>query len=125
MSLFLLDTNLPANSETDRQLTARLYSNDLDVRMSQEIILGVGGVRALRRLGYDPQVWHMNEGHSAFLALERALELVHPAKPLRRPAKLSAKQTCSPPTRRFQPGMTNSRCGWLINIFPRNGRSWG
>ena len=76
VSLFLLDSNLDANSETDRQLTARLYSNDPDVRMSQEILLGVGGVRALRRLGYDPQVWHMNEGHSAFLALERALELV-------------------------------------------------
>lgn len=76
VSLFLLDSNLDINSETDRQLTARLYSNDPDVRMSQEILLGVGGVRALRRLGYDPQVWHMNEGHSAFLALERSLELV-------------------------------------------------
>ena len=74
--LFLLDTNLEVNSEADRQLTARLYSNDLEVRISQEILLGMGGVRALRRLGYQPQVWHMNEGHSAFLALERILELV-------------------------------------------------
>lgn len=76
VSLYLLDTNLPSNSEADRQLTARLYSNDLEVRISQEILLGMGGVRALRQLGIDPQVWHMNEGHSAFLALERILELV-------------------------------------------------
>src|SRR3990172_5085532 len=77
IALYLLDTNLPANSDGDRQLTARLYSNDLEVRISQEILLGMGGVRALRRLGIDPTVWHMNEGHSAFLALERTLELVH------------------------------------------------
>ena len=77
ISLYLLDTNLPANSDADKQLTARLYSNDLEVRISQEIMLGMGGVRALRRLGIEPTVWHMNEGHSAFLALERTLELVH------------------------------------------------
>lgn len=76
VSLYLLDTNLPSNSEADRQLTARLYSNDLEIRISQEIMLGMGGVRALRKLGIDPQVWHMNEGHSAFLALERILEKV-------------------------------------------------
>jgi starch phosphorylase len=80
ISLFLLDTNLDVNTEVDRQLTARLYSNDQDVRISQEILLGMGGVRALRRLGYDAKVWHMNEGHSAFLALERALELVRTGK---------------------------------------------
>ena len=80
ISLFLLDSNLDFNSEVDRQLTARLYSNDLDVRVSQEILLGMGGVRALRRLGYAPSVWHMNEGHSAFLAVERALELVRQGK---------------------------------------------
>lgn len=81
VSLFLLDSNLPINSDSDRQLTARLYSNDLEVRISQEILLGMGGVRALRQLGYQPQVWHMNEGHSAFLAVERALELVRMGKP--------------------------------------------
>jgi len=80
VSLFLLDTNLPANSDQDRQLTARLYSNDLEVRISQEIMLGMGGVRALRALGINPSVWHMNEGHSAFLALERTLEMVREEK---------------------------------------------
>jgi starch phosphorylase len=74
--LYLLDTNVEQNSEEDRLLTARLYSSDLELRISQEIILGVGGVRALRKLGYHPQGWHMNEGHSAFLGLERARELV-------------------------------------------------
>jgi starch phosphorylase len=74
--LFLLDTDIDENSPTDRQLTARLYSSDLEVRISQEILLGMGGVRALTLLGYNPDVWHMNEGHSAFLALERIRELM-------------------------------------------------
>ena len=74
--LFLLDTDIDGNSASDRELTARLYSNDLDLRISQETILGVGGVRALRTLGYNPSEWHMNEGHSAFMNLERARELV-------------------------------------------------
>ncbi|MEW6568033.1 MAG: alpha-glucan family phosphorylase [Chloroflexota bacterium] len=74
--LFLLDTDVEVNQPSDRGLTARLYISDLEMRVSQEIILGIGGVRALRALGYNPAVWHMNEGHSAFLALERARELV-------------------------------------------------
>ncbi len=74
--LYLLDTNLEENNPQDRQLNARLYSNDLETRISQELMLGTGGVKALRRLGYSPNVWHMNEGHSAFLILERVRELV-------------------------------------------------
>ncbi len=74
--LYLLDTNVEGNSEEDQELTSRLYSSDLDLRISQEIILGIGGVRALRHLGHSPAVWHMNEGHSAFLALERVRELI-------------------------------------------------
>ena len=74
--LYLLDTNVESNTEADRNLTARLYSSDLDLRISQEIILGIGGVRALRVLGYNPSVWHMNEGHSAFLSFERIREIV-------------------------------------------------
>jgi glycogen phosphorylase len=76
VKLYLLDTNVDTNSAMDRTLTARLYSNDLEVRISQEILLGIGGVKALRLLGYSPDVWHMNEGHSAFLALERLREMV-------------------------------------------------
>jgi starch phosphorylase len=69
--LYLLDSDVDINQPNDRQLTARLYSSDLDVRISQEILLGIGGVKALRLLGLEPSVWHMNEGHSAFLTLER------------------------------------------------------
>jgi len=74
--LYLLDSNISANSESDRSLTARLYWSDPDLRVMQEVLLGIGGVRALRALGYNPSVWHMNEGHAAFLILERAHELV-------------------------------------------------
>jgi glycogen phosphorylase len=74
--LYLLDSNVEGNSPADRELTSRLYISDLDMRLSQEIILGIGGVRALRVLGYNPRVWHLNEGHSGFLNLERAREMV-------------------------------------------------
>lgn len=74
--LYLLDSDVEGNSVSDRELTARLYTSDLESRISQEIILGMGGVRALRGLGYNPSVWHLNEGHSAFLNLERAREMI-------------------------------------------------
>jgi len=74
--LYLLDSDVEGNSPADRELTSRLYISDLDSRISQEIILGIGGVRALRALGYNPDVWHMNEGHSAFMVLERIREMV-------------------------------------------------
>lgn len=73
--LFLLDTNLPDNSAEDQRLTDRLYGGDLDVRIRQEILLGIGGMRALEALNLAPAVCHMNEGHSAFLALERIRRL--------------------------------------------------
>ena len=69
--LYLLDTNLESNSPEDRLITAQLYFGDKEMRMIQEILLGIGGVRALRALGIIPNVCHMNEGHAAFLALER------------------------------------------------------
>src|SRR5438094_10380073 len=69
--LYLLDTDTPENSAEDRLITAELYGGDLEMRMRQEIILGIGGVKALSALGIQPDVFHMNEGHSAFLALER------------------------------------------------------
>ncbi|MGH2593161.1 MAG: alpha-glucan family phosphorylase [Anaerolineae bacterium] len=74
--LFLIDTHVDTNDPLDQSLAARLYYSDLERRLQQEIILGIGGVRALRTLGYSPVVWHMNEGHSAFLTLERAAEAV-------------------------------------------------
>ncbi|NBO92620.1 MAG: glycosyltransferase family 1 protein [Planctomycetia bacterium] len=74
--LYLLDTNIPQNSADDRSITARLYGGDHDMRIRQEMILGVGGVRALRALGKSPTVCHMNEGHSAFCGLERIREMI-------------------------------------------------
>ncbi len=69
--LYLLDTNVKENSARAREITGTLYGGDREMRIRQEIMLGVGGVRALRELGIRPTVYHMNEGHSAFLALER------------------------------------------------------
>ena len=72
--LHLLDSDVATNKSEDRQLTAQLYGGDSDMRIQQEIILGIGGVRALRALGLQPTVWHINEGHAAFLILERCRE---------------------------------------------------
>lgn len=69
--LYMLDTNIDPNSPEDRNLSDELYGGDLDMRIRQEILLGIGGLRALHALGIRPTVCHMNEGHSAFLALER------------------------------------------------------
>lgn len=69
--LYLLDCDLEVNRPEDREITARLYGGDLDMRIRQEILCGIGGMRALTALGRFPSVCHMNEGHSAFLALER------------------------------------------------------
>ncbi|MBQ6509823.1 MAG: alpha-glucan family phosphorylase [Flexilinea sp.] len=80
ISLYLLDTTIDRNSSYDQQLTAKLYTSDLETRISQEILLGIGGVRAMRTLGIDPAVWHMNEGHAAFLSLERCRELIAEGK---------------------------------------------
>jgi glycogen phosphorylase len=71
VQLFLLDTDVPENDDRDRGITYRLYGGDRTMRIEQEILLGVGGVRALAQLGLEPTVWHMNEGHAAFLVLER------------------------------------------------------
>jgi starch phosphorylase len=76
IQLYLLDTDLPDNNEQDRSITQQLYGGDKSTRILQEIILGIGGVRALRVLGIKPAVWHINEGHAAFQILERVREMV-------------------------------------------------
>jgi len=74
--ILLLDTDIPINDKADRPITHILYVRGREMRLCQELVLGVGGVRALRALGIDPAVWHLNEGHSAFLLVERARELL-------------------------------------------------
>jgi starch phosphorylase len=74
--LYLLDANIPQNSVEDRGITAQLYGGDKNTRIQQEIVLGIGGLRALRALGKEPTVCHMNEGHAAFCSLERVRNLM-------------------------------------------------
>lgn len=76
VTLYLLDTDLPENSPGDRYITHQLYGGDKTMRIEQEIILGIGGVRALQEMGIAPTVWHINEGHAAFMILERIRSLV-------------------------------------------------
>jgi len=78
--LLLLDTNIPVNSPADQEITAHLYGGDNDMRIRQEILMGIGGVRALAATGRRPDIYHMNEGHSAFLALERIRRLMEEEK---------------------------------------------
>jgi starch phosphorylase len=85
--LVLLDTDVASNTSRDRRLTGQLYGGDREMRIAQEIIMGMGGVRALRALGIGPKVWHLNEGHVAFLCLERVRELMQNEK-------LSFEQAC-------------------------------
>ncbi len=74
--LFLLDTDVEENDQDDREITARLYGGDRDMRIRQEILLGMGSVLALQALGIRPTIYHMNEGHAAFLTLQRIKDLV-------------------------------------------------
>jgi len=76
VNLYLLCCNVEGNAPDDRQLCARLYTADREQRIQQEIVMGIGGVRALRALGIRPSVWHANEGHNAFMMLERVREEV-------------------------------------------------
>jgi starch phosphorylase len=76
VALYLLDTNIAENEETDRWVTGHLYGGDRETRVVQEMLLGIGGVRLLRKIGVEPAVFHLNEGHSAFLTLELAREII-------------------------------------------------
>lgn len=117
--LYLLDSDVEGNSHEDRELTSRLYNSDLEARISQEIILGIGGVRALRKLGYNPAVWHMNEGHSAFMGLERAREIVasgHSFEEAQRKVRLSTLFTTHTPV----PAGSDEFPLWLIDKYFSN-----
>ena len=81
VNIYLMDTNLEENAPQDRGLSARLYTADPEMRIQQEIVLGIGGVRVLRALGIQPVIWHANEGHSAFMTLERIREEVEKGVP--------------------------------------------
>ena len=82
INIYLMDANVPQNAPWDRELSARLYGGDQETRIRQEMVLGLGGVRVLRALGIEPSAWHMNEGHSAFLVLERLREIIQAGRSL-------------------------------------------
>jgi len=93
VTLYLIDTDVPENQPWDRELSARLYGGDHNVRLRQEILLGVGGVRVFRALGLSPAVWHANEGHSAFLTLERLREFVQAGRSYAEAVELVRQRT--------------------------------
>ena len=97
--VYLLDTNRPENEQRFRDLTLRVYGGDSTTRIMQEILLGVGGVRLMRALGIQPSVFHMNEGHAAFLTLELIREKLAEGKPFPRPLPPRANNASSPRTR--------------------------
>ncbi|MFQ5585527.1 MAG: alpha-glucan family phosphorylase [Thermodesulfobacteriota bacterium] len=91
--LYLLDSDLPENREEDRRITYQLYGGDINTRIQQEIVLGIGGVRVLRVLGLNPTAWHINEGHAAFQILERCRERVQEGLDFRAAIELVAAGT--------------------------------
>ncbi len=93
INLYLLDSDLAENSPHDRQITHQLYGGDINTRIQQEIILGVGGVRALRALNLTPNIWHINEGHAAFQILERCREYVATSLDFKSAWELTASAT--------------------------------
>ena len=117
--LYLLDTNIPENAPADRMLSSRLYSSDQDMRISQEILLGIGGMRALRILGYNPKVFHMNEGHSAFLVLERIRELVAAGRSYEEAAELVKKSNIFT-THTPVPAGNDEFALWLVDKYFAN-----
>jgi len=91
--VYLLDVDVEGNHPDDRALLQRLYGGDQRTRIAQEMILGIAGVRLLRAIGVKPDAWHMNEGHSAFMALERSRELVAEAMPFAQAREVVAAST--------------------------------
>ncbi|MBN2363318.1 alpha-glucan family phosphorylase [candidate division WOR-3 bacterium] len=94
IKLYLLNTNIPENDSLGRYITERLYGGDNDLRIKQEILLGIGGLKALRKIGLNPTVVHMNEGHSAFIILERIRQLMKENGLTYTQAKLLSASSC-------------------------------
>lgn len=93
VSVYLMDTNVEENPSWDRELTARLYGGDQEMRIRQEIVLGIGGIRMLERLGIRPSVFHANEGHAAFMMLERIRSQVQNGKSYQEAADIVRETT--------------------------------
>ena len=119
--LLLLDTDVPDNEPADRPITHQLYVRGREMRLHQEIVLGVGGVRALRALGIRPAIWHLNEGHSAFMLVERTRELTSAGEAqeaaleqVRRDAVFTIHTPVSAGNERFDAGLVRRLAGPLL-----------
>ena len=119
--LYLLDARDSANRPEDSDLTAQLYGGDNRTRIQQEMLLGVGGYRALAAIGVRPSVLHLNEGHSAFALFERARQLIAEPGDGREPRRCArwGRPACSPPTRRWKPATTASTSTWSPSTWSR------
>ncbi|MEZ5269179.1 MAG: hypothetical protein R2789_11670 [Microthrixaceae bacterium] len=107
--LYLLDADLPENPEDLRLVTDRLYGGDVEHRLRQELVLGIGGVRALQAVGATTDVFHTNEGHAGFMGLERIRSLVvQTACASQRPCSRCVPTRCSRPTHLCPPESTAS-----------------
>jgi starch phosphorylase len=120
--LLLLDTDVADNEPEDRPITHQLYVRGREMRLHQEIVLGVGGVRALRALDIRPAVWHLNEGHSAFMLVERARELTSAGQPqeaaleqVRRDAVFTIHTPVSAGNERFDTALVSHLAGRLLD----------
>ncbi len=115
--LFLLDVDRPENSSVDRWIGSRLYDGDDEVRLSQNALLGIGGVRALHALGLDPAVWHLNEGAAALAPLELARGSRARVSPSPTPWSRHAAGRWSRPTRRFRRATESFALGTLRKVL--------
>lgn len=120
--LVLLQTNIPENNPQDRELTDKLYISDPELRISQEMLLGIGGMRALERLGHNPVIYHMNEGHSAFLTLERMRQLIETGSTLDEAKQIVQKSSIFT-THTPVPAGNDEFPTWLIDKYFAN--YWG
>ena len=93
MEIVLLDTDVPENHPDDRIITGKLYDGDSNMRIRQEIVLGVAGVRALAAMGLHPTVYHLNEGHPAFVSIERLKQLIEQGIDMRLATEIVRKST--------------------------------
>ena len=110
--LFLLDTDFPENGMVERWITARLYDSDEQTRLAQYVLLGVGGIRALRAVGIEPSTIHLNEGHAALAPVELAArDAGGGPDAVRQPCAQPASGRCSPPTRQSPPATTATHPG--------------
>jgi starch phosphorylase len=109
VKLYLLDSNDAANYPAHRGITSELYGGGPELRLKQELLLGIGGWRLLTALGIQPEVCHLNEGHAAFAVLERARSFMEkPGSPSKSRWPSRARATSLPPTRRWPPALTAS-----------------